>query len=129
MRAGTKILFAVAALLVMAMARPAAAQGVYGAFALSSSTGAYGFAYNFNTQEEARQRALAECVKRTSSGDCKVSANIVRNCIAVARGNNNVFGWAIGWPVDERPERALNECAGANGADCKVVAQFCSGTQ
>ena len=41
---------------------------------------------------------------------------------------SNAFGWAMGYAADERPERALNECAACNGSDCKIVTRFCSGT-
>lgn len=117
------VLAALAALLVAGA--PARAQGVYGALAISSSTGAYGYGFNYATEAQARDRALTECAKHAQ--DCKVYATFQRQCIAVARASNNAFGWAYGFAADERGERALNECAGRNGNDCKVVTRFCSG--
>lgn len=117
----------VLALAAAGFARPAAAQGIHGALAISTSTGAYGYGFNYDTPAGAQARAMAECAKH--AGDCKVYANIQRACIAIARGQNNAFGWAIGYPNDERPERALNECASQNGTGCKVVTSFCSGMQ
>ena len=116
-----------AILAAAALVYPAATQtaGIYGALAISTSTGAYGYGYNYDTPENARKRALDECAKHAS--DCRVYANIQRACMAVARGDNKAFGWAIGYPNDERPERALNECAAQNGTGCKVVTSFCSG--
>ena len=121
--------FAVALLLCAPAAGPAAAEtaGIYGALAISTGSGAYGFSYNYNSDDEARRRAMAECVKRTQAGDCQVAATFSRNCIAVAYSPNKVFGWATGYPNDERPERALNSCASANGNACKIVQSICSG--
>ena len=118
-----------ALLLGASAAGPAAAEtaGIYGALAISTGSGAYGFSYNYNSDDEARRRAMAECVKRTQAGDCKVAATFSRNCIAVAYSANKVFGWATGYPNDERPERALNACASANGNACKIVQRICSG--
>jgi serine/threonine-protein kinase len=103
----------------------AEAPGVYAALAISPSTGAYGFGYNYNTDAQARDRAMTECRKHAQ--DCRVYVTFQRQCIAIARGGNNAFGWAYGYAADERGERALNECAGRNGTECKVVTRFCSG--
>jgi len=111
-----------------AFGRPAHAQGIYGAVAISSSTGVYGYGYNYDTARGAQDRAMQECRQRSQATDCRVYANFQRACFALAKAGNNAFGWAIGYPNDERSERALNECAFRNGADCKVVEQFCSGT-
>jgi serine/threonine-protein kinase len=117
---------ALAALAVLVLfGAPAQAQGVYGALAISPSTGAYGYGYNYNTQAQANDRAMTECRKHAQ--DCRIFASFQRQCIAIARASNNAFGWAYGYPADERPERALNECAARNGDDCKVVTKFCSG--
>jgi hypothetical protein len=107
-------------------AAPAAAQGIHAALAISTSTGAYGYGYNYDTTQGAQDRALMEC--RKYAQDCRVYTTFSRACIAVARASNNAFGWAIGYPEDERAERALNECAFRNGGDCRVVVRFCSGT-
>jgi hypothetical protein len=117
--------FVVALLAAAGFARPAAAQGIHGALAISTSTGAYGFGYNYDTPAQAQARAMTECAKHAR--DCKVFVNLQRACIAIARGQNNAFGWAIGFPNDERPERALNECAAQSGTTCEVVTSFCTG--
>lgn len=129
MRAMKRFLLALAAAAAAAGApaqAQAQAQGVYAALAISSSTGAYGYGYNYATEAQARDRAMTECRKHAQ--DCRVYSTFQRACIAVARASNNAFGWAIGFANDERPERALNECASRNGGDCKIVTQFCSGT-
>lgn len=119
------LLLAAALFAAAGFARPAAAQGIHGALALSTSTGAYGYGFNYDTPDLARARALSECAKHAR--DCKVFVDFQRACIAIARGDNNAFGWATGYPNDERPERALNECASQNGTRCKVVTAVCSG--
>lgn len=111
-----------------ALGGPAQAQGIYAALAISTSTGVYGYGYNYDTARGAQDRAMLECRQRSQATDCRVYANFQRACIAVAKASNNAFGWATGYPTDERSERALNECAFRNGTDCQVVAQFCSGT-
>jgi serine/threonine-protein kinase len=121
------ILLLLAALIALALgAGPARAQGIYAALAISPSTGAYGYGYNYDTSQGAQDRAMAEC--RKYAQDCRVYSTFSRACIAVARASNNAFGWAIGYADDERPERALNQCAYRNGGDCRVVVRFCSGT-
>lgn len=121
-----RTLLALAALIAFAAAgAPAQAQGIYAALAISPSTGAYGYGYNYDTDAQARDRAMNECKKHAQ--DCRIYATFQRQCIAIARASNNAFGWALGYPKDERPERALNECASRNGGDCKIVTSFCSG--
>ena len=74
---------------------------------------------------------MAECRKHAT--DCRVYVNFNRNCISIARGNTSTGGWAFGWATgftaEERPERALNECAHQNGNACRVINSFCSGSQ
>lgn len=129
MSRSTKALLVLAVLAAAAaIGRPAHAQGIYAALAISSSTGVYGYGFNYDTQRGADDRAMQECRQRTQATDCRVYARFQRACIALAQATNNAFGWAIGYAADERSERALNECAFRNGGDCKVAAQFCSGT-
>jgi serine/threonine-protein kinase len=126
MSASRSIVIAVAALAALVLlGAPAQAQGVHGALAISPSTGAYGYGYNYDTVAQARDRAMMECRKHAQ--DCQVYATFQRQCIAIARASNNAFGWALGYQRDERPERALNECAARGGGDCKVITSFCSG--
>lgn len=128
MRKTIRALLLMAAFGTVAAAAPARAEGIHAAIAISTTTGAYGYAFNFNTEQQARDGALSECRKRTQAQDCRVYATFFRQCVAIARSTNNAFGWALGYPNDERPERALNECAARNGQGCKVVERFCSGT-
>lgn len=118
-----------AALAAAGFSGPAAAQGIHAALAISVDTGAYGYGYNYDTPQAAQARAMAECRKHAT--DCKVYVNFSRNCISLARGNTSTGGWAFGWATgytnEERPERALNECAHQNGNACRVMQQFCSG--
>jgi serine/threonine-protein kinase len=87
------VVLSVAAAL-LSFAAPAAAQGVYGALAISPSTGAYGFGYNYDTAAAARDRAMTECRKHAQ--DCQVYAQFQRQCIAVARAKGQpplAFPW------------------------------------
>lgn len=124
----TRVFLLIAALAAISLGGvpPARAQGIYAALAISTSTGAYGYGYNYDTAQGAQDRALMEC--RKYAQDCRISTTFSRACIAVARASNNAFGWAIGYSDDERPERALNQCAFHSGNDCQVVVRFCSGT-
>jgi hypothetical protein len=127
MRAVRSIVVVFAALAALTLVgAPAHAQGIYAALAISPGTGAYGFGYNYDTEAGARDRAMMECRKHAQ--DCRVHRTFSRQCISIARATNNAFGVAIGFPNDERPERALNDCAANNGGDCKILTQFCSGT-
>jgi hypothetical protein len=101
-----------------------AAAGEIGALAYSRRTGALGYSYNYDDEDDARQRAMSEC--RKYSNDCKIARTFTNVCVMVARDGTKL-GWAWGYETDERQRRAINQCRGDGGRNCKVVTKFCTG--
>ena len=101
-----------------------AAAGEIGALAYSRRNGALGYSYNFDDEDGARDRALSEC--RKYSNDCKIARIFTNVCVMVARDGTKL-GWAWGFEPDERRRRAISECRGDGGRNCKVVTTFCTG--
>jgi hypothetical protein len=110
----------VGALMVASMAGAQAA----GALAVGSCA-AYGVAYDFTEQTEARIAAMRKC-----EGSCKVVATIRRGCTAYAIDMRNACG-AHGYgaaPTLGRAQNvALKYCFEKGGRDCVVRAWACDG--
>jgi hypothetical protein len=115
--AGAAFLFAAA---------PAHAERDWGALALSERSTAYGYAKDFDTQEGASERALAECAKNAS--DCRVHTAWRNTCLVLAGSVDGPFGWAWGAPERTRAQRALEQCRQRGAVNCKVVETVCAGT-
>ena len=115
-------LFGLACCLVEPMA---AAAGDIGALAYSRKTGALGYSYNYDDEDDARQRAMAEC--RKYSSDCKIARIFTNTCVMVARDGTRL-GWSWDGSADARRARAIKECRGDGGRNCKVVTTFCTGS-
>ena len=118
-------LIAAGAALIVAAA-PAHAERDWGALALSERSTAYGYARDFDTQEGAAARALAECAKNAS--DCRVHTAWRNTCLVLAGSIDGPFGWAWGAPERTRAERALAQCRQRGAVNCKVVETVCAGT-
>lgn len=114
-----------AAAALIAAASPAAAEGQWGALALSERSTAYGYSQDFDTQEGASERALAECQK--SAQDCRVHTAFRNTCLVLAGSIDGPFGWAWGAPERTRADRALEQCRQRGAVNCKVVQTVCSG--
>ena len=111
------------ALMLMAMAaQPASAQDYYAAFAYSLANGAYGYSYNYATQQEAEQRAMEECGKH--SNECKGVFWFRNACGALARASDNAYGWAWNVNLGEARVNALTECS-KYGPSCEIKESFC----
>jgi hypothetical protein len=115
----------IAAALSFAIAQPVLAQkgggggqtgDSYGALAYNEETGAYGYAYDYDTQAEASKAAVEECGK-----DCKVVMQLKNECGAIAQ-SQKFYGWANGASRKAAEKGALDNC----GKDCKVVAWTCT---
>jgi hypothetical protein len=108
----------VGALMVAGMAGAQAA----GALAVGACA-AYGVAYDFTEQTEARVAAMRKC-----EGACKVVTTIRRGCAAYAIDGRNACG-AHGFGAAPRLGRAQNEalrfCYQNGGRDCVVRAWAC----
>ncbi len=103
----------------------AAAAGDIGALAYSRRTGALGYSYNYDDEDDARQRAMSEC--RKYSNDCKIARIFTNACVMVARDGTKL-GWAWDGSTEARRARAIKECRGDGGRNCKVVTTFCTGS-
>ena len=117
-------LVATAALLFATV--PAYAERDWGALALSERSTAYGYAKDFDTQEGASERALAECAKNAS--DCRVHTAFRNTCLVLAGSVDGPFGWAWGAPANTRADRAMAQCRQRGAINCKVVETVCAGT-
>lgn len=120
-----RILALLAGLFTFAILPSAALAGDWGALALSTSTGAWGTSYNYDDEEEARERAMREC--RKNARDCKVFKTFENTCVAVAGDSAGNFGWSWGYTSSERRRRAIAQCREQGGKGCKVESQFCTG--
>lgn len=95
----------------------------WGALAYSYSTGAYGFSYDHDTQQEAINAAVEAC----DEDDCKAVVWFRNSCgaFANATGNDPGYGWGIGDDKDEASAVALSECR-KRGTGCKIVRWQCT---
>ena len=117
------------ALLVMA-AGSAWAQDAHGAIAFgqTDNAGAYAFAWDYPTKDEAETAALNDCLSATGGAACNVLAWFQNGCGALALGQH---GTAQGRPARTRElaeARALASCKAAGGVGCAVVGSECVST-
>lgn len=89
----------------------------FGAIATSDS-GAYGYAYDYPTQEQAESAALQKCGEE----GCRVRVWFKNACGAVAEDNKTI-GW--GW-ADSREQAEANAVSQCGTGACKVVAWACT---
>jgi hypothetical protein len=116
----------VAALFCLVLAPTASLAGDWGAIALSTRTGAWGVSWNYDDEDEARNRAMRECRKHAS--DCRVYKTFENACVALAGDSKGNFGWAWGYEtVSERRRRAVQQCRDQGGRGCEIVSTFCTG--
>lgn len=101
-----------------------AAAGAYGALATSPEAD-YGFSYNYDYADEARQRAMSECQKH--SNDCAVKGTFQNTCVSIAKASNGAMGWAWGRGKGDDDRVAMNECRNNKGRDCELARRFCTG--
>jgi len=104
-------------------AAPAIA-GAYGALATSPDAD-YGWSKNYDSADEAEERALREC--RKYSRNCTVKKVFRNVCVSVASSTNGAMGWAWGYDRSEGNARAMSECRDNRGKACRVVERFCTG--
>ena len=102
----------------------AVAAGEIGALAYSRRNGAIGVSWNFDDEDGARERAMQEC--RKYSNDCKIARTFTNTCVMAARDGTKL-GWAWDGSTEARRARAIKECRGDGGRNCKIVSEFCTG--
>jgi serine/threonine-protein kinase len=98
----------------------ASAADHYGAIAFSQASGAVGYSYDFDSRDDAEERALQECGPR-----CEVVIWFKNACAALAVGDDK--GYGTGWAADrDRAEEiAMMKCE-ENSDDCSVKQWACT---
>jgi serine/threonine-protein kinase len=103
-----------AALVVVAsVGQPAHAADYFGAIAVSPSTLALGWSYNFRSRAGAERDALRRCA--ANAHDCQIGIWFRNACGALASGNRGGWGAAWGPTRSAAIRNALNECAQHTG--------------
>jgi hypothetical protein len=97
------------------------AQDNYGAIAYSSSTGRYGYSYDFGSQAEAENYAISKCGR----SDCVVKVWFKNACGALAVGRRGALGWGLAGSRGSAEGRALSECQ-SRTSGCSVRAWACT---
>lgn len=122
------------ALALVVAAIPAAAQAMtYSAIALSTSTGAYGYAYDQGSQGHANRVALDNCADRADGADdCRI-VQWTRGAYCAALVLHHTDGSSVGWGAgsaryeDEAKAIAWRECRANNNGHCdELAATVCS---
>ncbi len=102
-----------------------AANTLWGALAIDSNQGpSWGWAINYATVQQARQRALSECGE-----GCYVVMVFNDECGAFAADqtpNSTIYGWGKDDNGVAAQNRALNECRRRGGESCQVRAWGCT---
>ena len=115
-----KFVGALAIAALAASATQALADDHFGAIAYSTSSGSYGYSYDYSSRGEAEDRALAEC-----SGDCKVVLWFKNACGALAVGNDHGYGTAWAGERGEAEATAMGYCR-QYSQGCQVVRWVCT---
>lgn len=98
------------------------AASVFGAIAISKSTGHVGVAWNQQSRSAAEKAAIAAC----STKDC-VSALWFRNaCGALAAASNGTVGADWGASLAKAQSKALAACSSKGAKDCAVIDSQCT---
>lgn len=90
----------------------------YGAIATSSS-GRWGYSYNFSSRSKAEAKALKEC----GDQDCRIQVWFKNACGAVAKDDNGSLGWAWNVDIDEAKDDAISSCGTGT---CEIVTWACT---
>ena len=115
------ILLGNAALFVLlGAATAAAADENFGAIAFSSSSGATGYSYDYDSRDGAEERALQEC-----GPGCKVVLWFKNACGALAVGEGS--GYGTGWASSrsEAENLAMGYCR-QNTSGCEISRWACT---
>ena len=100
-------------------ATSALANDLFGALAYSYDTGAWGWAVNYEYQEDANGEALAQC------GECEIVMEFQNTCAALALGSDGAYGWAYGDDPDAVQQAAIDYCL-EYGDGCEVANWACT---
>jgi serine/threonine-protein kinase len=100
------------------------ARNYFGAIAYSTTSGAYGYSYDYPTRSEAEARAISEC--RTRGSGCEVVIWYRNACGALATAPNGARGWAWAATRKKAQNSALEYCRNHGGDDCGVLCWSCA---
>jgi hypothetical protein len=95
----------------------------WGAIAYSKTDKAYGYSYEMEDEQSARQVALTNCRKHGTN--CVLETVFNRTCAAVAAGGDRV-GWGTAPTRDAAEQRAMTECSRTGAKGCEVQTWVCS---
>jgi hypothetical protein len=111
---------AVAAFFALFGSAARAADDNFGAIAFSSGTGATGYSYDYDSRDDAEERALQEC-----GPGCKVVLWFKNGCgaLAVGEGNGSGTGWAAS--RTEAENLAIGYCR-QNTSGCEISRWACT---
>jgi hypothetical protein len=97
----------------------------HGAIAYSRGSGAYGYAYDHDSETRAKRVALGQCARRAP--DCQIVLTFIDQCGAIAETPKWEVSAGLGKTRKEAEERSLAACRAAGGKGCSVAAWTCSG--
>ena len=97
----------------------------FGAISFSTANGARGWSNDYNSQNEAEQRALNECYGAGGTG-CIIAIWFSNACGSLAVGNG--YGWGAGWDGNRNraDNKALRACRSHNNVNCQIVESVCN---
>jgi len=108
--------------------QPGGPPAIWGALAISGTSTAYGYSYDFPSQEAANATALQQCNSSLKGKrDCQVRSTFSRNCIALATSDDGAWGYSAPYGdlvADDRD--ALTRCQNGGGKSCITVLAYCS---
>lgn len=100
-------------------------RSLWGALAIDANQGQrWGWAIDYATVQEAKQRALSEC-----GGNCRVVMTFRDQCGAYAadeKRGSTIYGWGKDGTSTAARNRALNECRNRGGKSCIVRVWGCT---
>ena len=98
---------------------------LFGAIAYGPQSEATGWSYDYETEDQARHRALANCAEH--GNDCRVVTSFSNACGAVASGANKRYAIGEGVSSKQAQADAIAKCSSAGGTDCDIQAWSCTG--
>jgi|GEM_PF-5734772 len=105
------------------------AADTYGVFYYNKDTGAYGYSYNYETKDDAEERAYQEC---SSFGSGCRHIVTFQGCGAFAEWRNEDDTYVYGYGHDydtlkDALDRAMQECMDRNdGYKCGIIMYACN---
>jgi hypothetical protein len=94
----------------------------FAAIAYSTTTGKYGFSFDFSNLSDARKRAVQQCKAK----DARVVVWASNGYCALATGKDRKYGWGFGDTAAQAEAHALAECK-KRTTECKILQTVYSG--